>query len=695
MTIPTSPSTIMQQVIESAAPVHNGGTVPPNLLHTINAASSIETAVGGEEIFQLISRAARGAQREILIQTFAYEPDTTAVAMLRTALEEIAEDKLARQAQGESVLPLRLYLLIDERGTLAHYVFTGHKKREWPQDPESLGLIHRPGLVEVYVGVNRHNSLGGNHAKTVVVDGTKLVITGGNFQSSNFGHRPAHDAAWKLEGPVAQSARADFIEMWRRRADTQTAAPAPILDTVHTPLLNGRSVHVLFATRLPNRMRRWTPLDNPQNCAFQAALSAAQKIVKIATPNLNAPFLLAEISHLVNERGVKVQLLLGKGFNASREASPGMGGTNQATVNGLYASIPSEKWPLLDIRWFSLDGSTPVIGNVAGACHLKFMAVDKQLTIVGNANLDRISTSHLHEANVVIDDSLVTRNITRSVFKEVFARAVSALPSDGYKDLILEGIGFRGWEEVLGDRYAVTIEQIIDEGAGYRRIRLSRPGGFQFQPGQYVEVRSGGIMSRATGKAPAILAIASGANDPFLEVVARPSVLPWHPNHCLGRTEGQQIQIVGPLGTSFPMEQIKHDTRVVLIGGGSGLTAIRSVMRSLPTHSNLQLIYSAKTSQDLMYSDEVNRWIDQGHVICLTQEKQCGFAEGRVTEYLPSDSIAESDLVFICGPQGLVKDSILDLKKKGVSETQIFVSLPYGAKQGGPVYRSDHPRVNR
>lgn len=223
---------------------------------------------------------------------------------------------------------------------------------------------------------------------------------------------------------------------------------------------------------------------------------------------------------------------------------------------------------------------------------------------------------------------------------------------------------------------------------GLKTLRIKCPKGWNFQPGQYVEIRS------KKSANPAILAIASGVKDGYIEFTGMPSDNPAHPNYCLNCQSGDQLLITGPLGSSFPLHLVTSDTPLLVLGGGTGITALQSVMRSLPKNTETQLIYSAKSTEHLLYKKRCEKWKAQGHVISLTQEKAKGYDVGRITEHLNHADLSSNTLVFICGPMELVLETAKKLIEMGVSSERIYGSLPYAAKDGGPVFRGDHPKMN-
>jgi len=229
----------------------------------------------------------------------------------------------------------------------------------------------------------------------------------------------------------------------------------------------------------------------------------------------------------------------------------------------------------------------------------------------------------------------------------------------------------------------------IKENKDYTTLRIKRPADWNFFPGQYLEIRG----ENSSANKPAILAIASGVTDEYIEITAKPNSNPDHANYCLNSLPGEYLTVTGPHGSNFPVDAIQPDSPVLILGGGSGLTALKSLMDSLPYGSNSKLIYSSKSSEELIYRDEIEEWKQQGHTISLTQEEKEGFEHGRITEHLKNMVIETNTLVFLCGPKELVIETARYLAERGVPKELIFGSLPAMAKDGGPVYRGDHPKM--
>lgn len=678
-------SDLMSSIRTACQVVSGNGMVREDHLLTYNDANSIQTALYGDDISEMIHQSILGADQEVLIQTFAWEPNTPAVKKINSALKSVLE----RKRKEENPTPLKVFVLVDERGRLANLAMRGHRGQNWPADPASLGLINEQGLVEVHTGVFHHNSAAGTHAKTVVVDNQVLIITGANFQSSNFGHQPAYDGALKIVGPIAQAARDDFCAIWRHDHNQQTGEkdifPKDELQVDYQEVEEEDLVPMMLTTRPPSRSGL-KAMENSQNQAFLAAIQNAGSEICIITPNLNAPFVKKALIDFVL-RGGKLNLILGKGFNDRRESLPSGGGSNQETVNKLLEQT-AECGGECNIRWYSLDGENPVVGNVAGAAHLKFMAMDGQVIIFGNANLDNVSTRNLHETNVLVDDARVTKRLTQEFFMPVFEKSIEACREGSPKSVMR----ISGLRNSLGKGCELEIVKIKNEGQGFRTLYLKKPLNLKMQPGQYCEVRSGKTVTKFF-KHSAKLAIASGTHDEYLMITGRPSKKLSHPNRSLGREESRSLELTVPLGTGFPIEEL-NGRPLILIGGGSGITALRAMINSLSADADVRIVYSAKSEKDLLYRDDIEEWNkNPNNHISLTKETNEKFHHGRFTDYILDMEIPENAMVFICGPTGLVKETAKQLCKRGVPQLDIYCSLPVTAQQRGPVFRSDHPMV--
>ena len=313
---------------------------------------------------------------------------------------------------------------------------------------DALGLDNR--YVEVHVAAHGAWLGGASHSKVVVVDGYRALVTGVNPQSQQTLGSSWHDTGYLLTGEAGIALRRSFDVNWEastevlscpagspppkgacRTQATGAIAHAPevvkpALDA--EPKLAGACLPVMVVTRKPagtsGGLSTLNPLANtsPQAHAFLALMDEAKSVLKIESPNLNAPAAKRAILGAA-KRGVRVQVILSMGFNADGERK--LGGANEDTVRELYASLAGEAaCNKLEVRWHSADGRRPTWANQTGATHTKYLSIDDQIVMVGSANQDLASWGFAYETNLVIDDAKTTRSYDAAVFDADWARAV-------------------------------------------------------------------------------------------------------------------------------------------------------------------------------------------------------------------------------------------------------------------------------
>ncbi len=129
---------------------------------------------------------------------------------------------------------------------------------------------------------------------------------------------------------------------------------------------------------------------------------------------------------------------------------------------------------------------------------------------------------------------------------------------------------------------------------------------------------------------------------------------------------GDQIELRGPIGGYFVWEA--QDTRpVLLVGGGSGVVPLMAMLRhhaALGCDSGIHLVYSARTVDDLLYRDELERLAEDANrdvTVTLTRERPARWAGrlGRVDADLLERAgwpASDSPRCFVSGPTPFVEE---------------------------------------
>lgn len=150
--------------------------------------------------------------------------------------------------------------------------------------------------------------------------------------------------------------------------------------------------------------------------------------------------------------------------------------------------------------------------------------------------------------------------------------------------------------------------------------------------------------------------------------------------------EGDEIGVRGPFGSSWPLSQTGCD--VLILGGGVGLAPLRPALYQLVANRNkfqkVTLLYGSRSPDDIMYRDELEVWKEQGIDIQVSvdrsDERWSGHV-GVVTAMIHKHIFRpQNTLVFLCGPEIMIKFAIHELLGAQVNEENIYVSLERNMK---------------
>lgn len=130
---------------------------------------------------------------------------------------------------------------------------------------------------------------------------------------------------------------------------------------------------------------------------------------------------------------------------------------------------------------------------------------------------------------------------------------------------------------------------------------------------------------------------------------------------------GDIIRGNGPLGRSFPIEEIKKDDRVALIGGGVGVPPLYYALKNLSEKGiNVTFFEGAKTKSELLLFDEISSLAKDFEF--STEDGSFG-KKGVVTNLIKEEIF---DYVFTCGPYLMMK-GVFEIFEK--TSSKCFVSL--------------------
>ena len=177
---------------------------------------------------------------------------------------------------------------------------------------------------------------------------------------------------------------------------------------------------------------------------------------------------------------------------------------------------------------------------------------------------------------------------------------------------------------------------------------------------------------------------------------------------------GDTIGVRGPYGTHWPVETaVGHD--VVIVAGGIGLAPLRPALYTLLAHREkyrkVVLLYGTRTPEDILYRQELERWRGKFDLeIQVTVDRAASTWRGNVgvvtTMIGRAPFDASNTVAMVCGPEVMMRFTLMELERRGLSRDRIYLSMERNMKCGiglcghcqygptfvckdGPVFRFD------
>jgi len=153
---------------------------------------------------------------------------------------------------------------------------------------------------------------------------------------------------------------------------------------------------------------------------------------------------------------------------------------------------------------------------------------------------------------------------------------------------------------------------------------------------------------------------------------------------------GEEVGVRAPLGNWFPYEGMKGRD-ILIIGGGIGMAPLRTLLLFMldnrKDYGDIDVIYGARSPQDLCYKDEVVEWEkreDMKLVLTVDREfpdwhKRVGLVPNVLLEEAPGP---DNKVAITCGPPIMIRFTLQALIKLGFRDEQIITTLERRMKCG-------------
>ncbi|MEM7552374.1 MAG: ferredoxin--NADP reductase [Bacteroidota bacterium] len=235
--------------------------------------------------------------------------------------------------------------------------------------------------------------------------------------------------------------------------------------------------------------------------------------------------------------------------------------------------------------------------------------------------------------------------------------------------------------------YDLKVNKIIKETKDAISIEFEKPSdGMSYKPGQFLT-----LIIPIDGKE--VRRSYSLSSSPFVD--DNPTVTVkrvegglmsnWLPDNL---KENDKVRIMEPMGsftTDYSSGQKRH---LVMFAGGSGITPMMSIIKSLLTQESdsiVSLIYANRDIESIIFKEELNKWetdyegrlhvihtLDdapmnwQGHSGLLNKEMLT-----KIFERIPNWG-KENTTYLMCGPEGMMKNVENLLTEEGIAKESIY-----------------------
>ena len=155
--------------------------------------------------------------------------------------------------------------------------------------------------------------------------------------------------------------------------------------------------------------------------------------------------------------------------------------------------------------------------------------------------------------------------------------------------------------------------------------------------------------------------------------------------------KGQMIEFLKPSGHFTIETSIKNERNIALIGAGSGITPLMSILKAILFHepkSKVALLYGNRDSDQVIFLEELqslakkfpNRLFLQNLLSNPKKGSHLSFKTGRINGSTLDTWLNELathmkfiEAYYVCGPLGMMESTVQHLRGKGISTEHILI----------------------
>jgi ferredoxin-NADP reductase len=194
-------------------------------------------------------------------------------------------------------------------------------------------------------------------------------------------------------------------------------------------------------------------------------------------------------------------------------------------------------------------------------------------------------------------------------------------------------------------------------------FRLEKPKGYEYMPGHATDVS---INKPGLEEEVRPFTFTALTREPYLEFTIKR-----YPDHHGVTDKLHQLSVGDELIIGDSWGAIDYKEPGYFIAGGAGITPFIAILRTLydekKTAGN-KLFFSNKTSEDIIYKEELLKILGDNAVFILTRERNSKYINGRIdAKFIKQQMPDVTKHFYICGPDPMVAELVNVIQKAGAS----------------------------
>ena len=219
------------------------------------------------------------------------------------------------------------------------------------------------------------------------------------------------------------------------------------------------------------------------------------------------------------------------------------------------------------------------------------------------------------------------------------------------------------------EEHIVKILSVENVTHNVKRFKLSKPGSYHFKPGQATDI----VINLPKWKQERRPFTFTSLNDwDHLEFTIK-----IYSDHDGVTNQLGKLQAGDELILHDVWGAINYKGEGVFIAGGAGITPFIAIFRQLQKEGKLgnnKLIFSNRTSKDIILKEEFEKMLGDHFINTLTDETTGKYDNRKINEEYLKEKIKDlSQYFYICGPDAMVESIGEQLEKIGVSKDKIVI----------------------